>query len=347
MRVLCCIILSISCLALISCGTGGEVVSETIVSDPSEINGLGEQELAKIAEIKEAKAKETEEQSLSKVIKGTPNYTVEEYLRLIPDLKNVGSQDYRIGGDDILDIMVLEDQSLSRENIRVSREGFISFPYIGRLGVAGLTASEVENMITTKLTEHEYLLDPHVSVSVKEFKSKKYTVLGSVKEPGSYTFSGKERLLDAISSAGGTFESGKQAMIIRTLNPDSEKENKIVIRIDLDAVLKEGNQTANLLLADQDLLYIPKAESFYIIGQVKNPGSYPYIEKEITIVEAISKAGGFTDIAARNRTRIVRMENGMEKIIEIRVDAITETGKKGQDLLIQPGDVIVVPESYF
>ena len=59
------------------------------------------------------------------------------------------------------------------------------------------------------------------------------------------------------------------------------------------------------------------------------------------------KAGGFTQIAARNRTRIIRMENGEERIIEIRVDAITSDGKKGQDVRILPGDVIVVPESFF
>ena len=58
-------------------------------------------------------------------------------------------------------------------------------------------------------------------------------------------------------------------------------------------------------------------------------------------------AGGFTNIAARNRTRIVRVENGMEKIIEVKVDAITKAGKKGQDVRIWPGDVIIVPESFF
>ena len=68
---------------------------------------------------------------------------------------------------------------------------------------------------------------------------------------------------------------------------------------------------------------------------------------DITLVEAISMAGGFTKIAARNRTRIVRMEDGIEKIIVVKVDAITRAGKKGQDILLRPGDVIVVPESFF
>ena len=67
----------------------------------------------------------------------------------------------------------------------------------------------------------------------------------------------------------------------------------------------------------------------------------------IDLVEAIIMAGGFTKIASRNRTRIVRMEDGKEKIITVKVDAITKSGKKAQDIRIQPEDIIVVPESYF
>ncbi|NVM20671.1 MAG: hypothetical protein HWN68_02685 [Desulfobacterales bacterium] len=58
-------------------------------------------------------------------------------------------------------------------------------------------------------------------------------------------------------------------------------------------------------------------------------------------------AGGFTPIAARNRTRIIRVENGVEKVIEVKVDAITSAGKKIQDVIIRADDVIVVPESFF
>jgi protein involved in polysaccharide export with SLBB domain len=83
------------------------------------------------------------------------------------------------------------------------------------------------------------------------------------------------------------------------------------------------------------------------LARSRAPGSYPYLEKEITLVEAISMAGGFTKIASRNRTRIIRIEDGQEKVIEVKVDEITESGKKGKDILIQPDDVIVVPESFF
>jgi len=161
--------------------------------------------------------------------------------------------------------------------------------------------------------------------------------------------------LDAISKAGGISrtrdsfyeQAGKKGLIIRTENPNTDQERKIVINLDLQGLLKGSDQISNLFLADKDVLFIPTAEHFYIIGQIIRPGSYPLTDKEITLVEAISLAGGFTPIAARNRTRIIRIENGVEKIIEVKVDAITDAGKKIQDVIIQPGDVIVVPESFF
>ncbi len=336
-------------LVVSSCGSTGDVVTVTMVSNANRYNGLGEQELARLEEIKKIRENKKADSELKNVIKTTPNYSVVEYLRKYPGIMDASMNDYRVGGYDVLDIVVYEEPDLTRNNVRVSADGYISFPLIGRLEVNNLTTSEIENRIADKLAEGQFVLDAHVSVSVVDYKSRKYMVLGAVKIPGTYPLKGRERVLDAISRAGGIDfqQGGNQGVIIRTTNPGTEQEEKIVIRIDLPGLLKGGDQLSNLPLADTDLLYIPKAENFYIIGQVKTPGSYPYLEKDITVVEAISKAGGFTPIAARNRTRIIRMENGEERIIEVRVDAITGAGRKGQDVLIMPGDVIVVPESFF
>ncbi|MFO7963167.1 MAG: polysaccharide biosynthesis/export family protein [Desulfobacterales bacterium] len=320
---------------------------KSVTTDP--FKGIGEQERAKLAEIKQIRETKESDSGLKDVIQSTPNFTVAEYLRKHPESADAVLSDYRVGGYDILDIVVYEEPDLTRSNVRVSGDGYISFPLIGRLLVENLTTSEIEERISHKLAEGQFMLDAHVSVTVVDYKSRKYMVLGAVKIPGTYPLKARERLLDAVSRAGGVdFEQGgNQAMVIRTLNPETSDAEKVVIRVDLPALLKGGDQVSNLPLADNDLLYIPKAQNFYIIGQVNAPGSYPYMQRNITIVEAISKAGGFTPIAARNRTRIIRMESGEEKIIEIRVDEITDAGKKGQDVAVLPGDVIVVPESFF
>jgi len=343
-------IIGLICALLIGCATaGGDVVQVKTVSDDSLAGlNLDDEEIETLRKIKKVREKETED-PLKEVIQKTENFTVEEYLRLFPEAGRPAASDYEVGGYDVIDVTVYEEEDLSRKDIQVSAEGYISFPLIGRLLVAGKTTSQIEELISSRLAEGQYLLDAHVAVTVKEFNSKQYMVLGSVKKPGTYPLKERERVLDAISQAEGIdFEQGgKHGMIIRTMERNSDTEKKIVIRIDLQELLKGGNQLSNLMLQDEDLLYIPKADFFYIIGEVKEPGSYPYLERKITIVEAIGKAGGFTSVAARNRTRIVRMEDGREKIIQVKVDAITKAGKKGQDILIKPGDVIVVPESFF
>ncbi len=96
------------------------------------------------------------------------------------------------------------------------------------------------------------------------------------------------------------------------------------VNIDLKGLLEDGDQTANLYMQDKDVLFIPAAQHFYIIGQVKEPGSFALTDREITLVEAISRAGGFTPIAARNRTRIIRVEKGVEKIITVKIVAIMQ-----------------------
>ena len=331
------------------CASGGDVVTVRTVSRADMRSGLGDSAIRQLEEIKKSSQAQNQPDDLTQVIQKTPSYSVEEYLSLHAADKRTGLGDYRVGGLDVLDITVYEEASLSLKAVRISRDGYISFPLIGRLKVGDLTISEVENLIAKTLAEGKYLREAHVSVIVAEYKSKQFMVLGALKTPGTYPLTAQERVLDAISRAGGIdFEKGgTRGMIIRTEQAGTPQERKVVIRIDLPGLLKGGNQVSNLLLADKDHLYIPAAEPFFIIGQVAKPGTYLYRENEITIVEAISMAGGFTRIASRNRTRIVRMEDGVEKIIEVRVDQITDSGKKTQDIIIKPGDVIVIPESIF
>ena len=339
------VLLVFAALSIISSCTTGKDVVRVIEVKKGENRELSKTELAELAKIKAQKKSENNGQGLNHVIKGTQNFSVPQYLASRPDAAKPIARDYRVGGYDILDITVYEEEDLSPKGLRISADGFITFPLIGRMMVEGLTTSEIEKLISNKLAQGQFIIDAQITVVVVDYRSKKFMVLGSVKNPGSYPLRARERMIDAISRAGGMVfgQGSNQMMIIRTENPDTEQKRKIVIRIDISALLHEGDQQSNLLLMDRDLLYIPKAEQFYIIGEVKNPGSFSFINREITLVEAISMAGGFGEWADRNRTRIVRMEDGIEKIIEVRVDAITKAGQKGQDILIRPGDFIVVP----
>ncbi len=339
--------LTVLLLCLMAC-MGGDVVSITSHDGAKNLEGLKEKDLAMLEELKKGKDKKEVDSGITKVIEKTPHYTVSEYLAKYPP--TLGEKaDYTVGGNDVLSIVVYEEKDLSKESIRVSGKGYLSFPLIGRLKVAGLTTSAIENLIAEKLAAQQYLLNAHVDVQVIEYNSKHFFVLGEVGTPGSHPIQARERIMDALTKVGGVEEekASNRLMLIRTLNHDTSEESKLVIDINLVDLLKKGDQNSNIQLEDRDVLYFLPVEQFYIIGQVRGPGSYDMPEDELTLVEAIGMAGGFTRIASRNSTRIIRLEDGVEKVIEVKVDEITDAGKKIQDVVIKPEDIIVVPESFF
>lgn len=354
------IFMLLCCLALSACAIGGEVVTVTEVSDSAKTLKALELKKADVAKFEEYKktvtAKDPGTNAISDILQKSASLSVSEYLAKYPDGKDSIS-DYRIGGYDVLSVIVYEEKDLSRENVRVTAEGDITFPLIGRVKVVDLTTTEVERLLAKILAEKEYLLDAHVSVMVVKYEGRKFSALGAVTNPGHYPLQARERVLDGISKAGGLASvkqtggreepQAQEGMIIRTINPGKTDEKKIVINFDLQGLLKGREQNANIFLAEKDVLYIPSADFFYIIGEVKTPGSYAFTKKDITIAEAISMAGGFTRIASRNRTRIVRLEKGIEKIFEVKMDEITKSGKMTQAMGIRPNDLIIVPESFF
>jgi polysaccharide biosynthesis/export protein len=93
-------------------------------------------------------------------------------------------------------------------------------------------------------------------------------------------------------------------------------------------------------------IFIEEYSTITISGQVNKPGSYP-VTRNLTVLEAISLAGGFTDIASRNNVRVLRNENGKENIIKIRVADISKGDEDGNNIQLRPGDIIIVPESFF
>ena len=144
------------CTLVAACSTGGSVVRVINVAEEEEIEGLDPVELDRLAKIKAAEQGESNGLGLNHIIKSTPSYTIFEYLSLRPDANNPAAKDYTVGGYDVLDITVYEEQDLSRQGVRVSADGYISFPLINRVAVGGLTTSDIETMISNRLAEGEF-----------------------------------------------------------------------------------------------------------------------------------------------------------------------------------------------
>jgi len=165
---------------------------------------------------------------------------------------------YRLQSSDVLNITVHGQPDLTTKT-RVSSDGFISFPLLGKVKAGGLTAQELEASLKTGL-EKDYLVSAQVLVFIEEYHPRQVSVVGEVKKPGKFDMS---------------------------------------------------------------------------------------LEKDMTLMEAIAMAEGFTKDAYLRTIKVVRKENGKEKTIVVDARDITVKGQKDKDIVLQPDDVIVVPESFF
>ena len=242
------------------------------------------------------------------------------------------AQEYTVGEGDVLDINVYENEDLST-TVRVSSDGTVRVPLLGEINVKDLTVSKVSAKIE-KLFADGYLVNPQVDVFIAEHRSKKAIILGQIRNPGQYELRGRITFLEFISKAGGlTADAGTSAIVKRSNKPGKKAEQ---IVLDLEKLIKKGDTSLNILVQDNDSIYITKAKTYYVAGEVNKPNSYKY-EHELTVIKAITMAGGFSKIAAKNKVQIIRVVNSEKRIFE----------NVNMDEPILPDDVIVVPESFF
>jgi polysaccharide export outer membrane protein len=160
--------------------------------------------------------------------------------------------EYYIALGDVLEISVWQIPELSKDVI-VRPDGKISYPLIGDIEAYGLTLSELDDILTKKLSV--YVRKPQVSIAVKNFGGNKIFVLGEVKSPGTYKFTGNTRIIEVISEAGGftTDAETKSVIIIR-----GQKKPR-AIRVNLASVLKRANLSQNIIVRPYDIVYVPRS----------------------------------------------------------------------------------------
>jgi polysaccharide export outer membrane protein len=256
-----------------------------------------------------------------------------------------GSDNYLIGPDDVLDVVVWKEDNLTKTCV-VDKEGTITLPYIKKVKLAGLTVKGAADLIAARLKDEGYLVNPVVTVSVKEYRSQKIMVFGMVKTPGDYYLKDKTYVLDLlpeIQQSDNANESGK--MVILRKKSSGEEES---LNVDLRALLLNGDLSQNVEVRGGDKIIISRissAQQIYVLGEVKNPGPYT-VERDMSVLEALRMAGGFTDFANKNKAKIIREENGKKTIRMINLNKIRK-GDKEEDVPLQAGDVLVALKSWF
>lgn len=163
--------------------------------------------------------------------------------------------EYIIGPLDILEIFVMEDPDLT-QTVAVTPDGKISLPVIGDIPVAGMTLIEISKKITSLLSGRDYLVNPSVTVFLRQINSKKFSIIGEVEKPGVFPVSEEVTLLKAIALAGGLtkFADLHAVKIFRPKNGVSE-----IIKIDVNKIIKKGKLEENITIQPEDIIVVPES----------------------------------------------------------------------------------------
>lgn len=176
-------------------------------------------------------------------------------------------------------------------------------------------------------------------------------ILGKVQKPGIYAVRQELPILQAIFLAGGMVEPEANLSRVYVIR------GKERIAIDLRRLIQKGDLSQNVMIRPEDTIVVPEGgtlqSSVFIMGEITKPGSYPQAEA-LTLMKLVSLAGGFTKFAAPGRITIIREngvadKNGKKQQIRLSVNfnAIQRNPKDNPDIAVEPGDVVVVPETLF
>jgi polysaccharide biosynthesis/export protein len=274
-----------------------------------------------------------------------------------------GYKDYKVGPEDQLLIEIYGQEKLNRE-LRVNGQGEIAMPLVGVVKVGGMTPQEIEKRLM-ELYDARYLVNPQITVGVKEFRHQRVAVTGAVAKPGSYEIIGPRTLLEVLSLAGGFSnlsspggggaQAGDVVDVIRHQKaPDQSKTMKAgtatqpfapkteTIVIDLRRLVSGQAPELNILVHSGDVVHVPFAGTAYVLGGVRKPGNIS-VKENLTVSQAVAMAGGVDPILGTNDITIMRFEQGKPERIQVNLNGII--AKSDEDLPLKDSDVVVVKES--
>lgn len=251
-----------------------------------------------------------------------------------------GAKEYVIGVADVVAISVLDNRDLDTV-ATVNPGGKIAVPLVGEVQAAGLTAAELSQRLTDQYATK--VKSPVVTVSLREVNSYRFYFVGKVARPGIYTSRSEVTLLQAISMAGGIMDGVDltQAYVAR---------GKERVPVDFVRLMRQGDLSQNITLNPDDTIVLPDNPQLviYVMGEVRQPGMLTFVkERGWTALKAVAAVGGFTQYAARSRGYLIREEGGRRLTIPIDFNDLMRNPEAGKDVPLNPGDVLMVPQSLF
>ena len=219
---------------------------------------------------------------------------------------------YQLGPNDVVRVQVFGEEDLTVET-KVGGDGTINFPLLGSVPIAGKTVKELQEYLAVRLAEG-YVRSPKVTVLMVRYRN--FYVYGEVKTPGGYPYEAGLTVQKAVSLAGGFTEKAETRKIAVTRMVGDRTDT---VALGMEApILPDDNLAVGLM------------QKFFVSGEVKTPGRYPY-EPGLTVQKALSLAGGLTERADLAGIKLTRFK-----------EAGVETEAVAQETLVLPDDMLAV-----
>lgn len=260
-----------------------------------------------------------------------------------PEVMNLPIE--KLGPDDLLGISVYDSPELTR-TIRVASDGMIQLPMVKRkVRASGLLPVELEVLIADTLRAEELLVDPVVTVSVVEYRSRPIKVVGAVRHPLTFQAVGQTNLLDALAKAEGLAEDAGPEILVSRQQFDAENHPiTLTQRIVVKSLIDAADPQLNLVLRGGEEIRVPDAGKIYVVGNVKKPGSFKVSGSvEVSVFQVMAMAEGLLPYSAKT-AYIYRREAGTGGKHQIPIDLDGILHRKAADVTLLADDILFVPD---
>jgi polysaccharide export outer membrane protein len=260
---------------------------------------------------------------------------------------------YKLGPDDVITVQGIDAEEFNGKPIRLDMNGQIHLPMGGTVDALGMTVPELEKEISQRLSD--YYKHPDFVVNVVEFHSQPVSVLGAVKTPGIYQVQGQKTLVEMLAAAGGVRDDAGYTVGIKRRGdcpfqlPNAvvdEKNKTSSATIVMKSVVNSAVPVEDVPVCPHDEISVPLADIVYVVGEVHKAGGFVLKQNSrITALTALSMAEGQSHTASLQNARILRKQNGSAQVTQVPVDLAKIMNGKKDDVLLEPDDVLVIPNS--
>lgn len=305
-------------------------------------------------------------QASSKQERQISSQDINKRIQALPKIAKV-DHEYLLGPGDKIELTVEGIPGLDKKEFALDAQGNIFVPYLGQVGILGLSVRDVESTLI-RMFAVTLLEDPQVTVGIKEYRSQYYYVMGLVSKPGKYPLIQSTDILDALALAGGLTDKADPKIKIYRYSQERESQNSLAntgsvkagiesadnavpfipLEISISELLEGDQNNHRLAILSGDVITVQerKEKSYYVLGDILRPGAYAmHSENGVALSQALANAGGILKTAAGKKMMIVRRKANEAMPERIKVNAYALLKGEIKDVALLENDIVLIPGS--